>query len=485
MQYKYLTQFAREEINPGLFYRSVRRWRDQYALFFNDEKYLQISLMQQDPLCFFTNNDVIEWGSAPELAMMDQHLKRAQLDNISISETDRIIILRFSKPDPFQGRQILTLILELIPQFGNIILTRNENDKLIIIDCAKKISLAENRQRQLLPAVEYEPPPAGFVNETGDINFPVSFDDKNKVIEDAADGFHNVNDLLEAVYYEGWLQKLSDQNLRSQRKSLNNKKKKKTTKLVKLKTELDDAEKQTKWLQIGELLKANIQKVTPGSDKIILVNYYDPDMKEIVIDLKPEKSMQWNINHYFKKYRKAKTGKLMISEQIKLTEIEIVELDKTLKEIEEINLLLPGEKLQHVSGKNSVRDNVTRLIIDDNWVFLIGRNSTENDLITTRIAQSQDWWFHTRIYRGTHVVLRNLKKQELPEHLLRLGCKLAAYFSKAGKSTNVPVDYTQIRHVRKPRGSAPGYVIYTNQKTLYVDPLNLRDARQEIAEWQK
>ncbi|MDP8221283.1 MAG: NFACT RNA binding domain-containing protein [Candidatus Stygibacter frigidus] len=485
MQYKYIAQFAREKINPGLFYRSVKRWRDQYAIFFNENKYLNISLMQQDPLCFFTDKDIIEWGSAPELAMMDQHLKRAKLDKISISDKDRIIILQFSKPDPFQGRQQLDLILELIPQFGNIILVRHENEKPIIIDCAKKISLAENRQRQLLPAVEYEPPPAGFVNDKSEITFPLSFTDNMQVIEEAEAGFQNINELLEAVYYEGWLQKLSDQNLRSQRKILYNKKKKKTAKLLKLKAELDDAEKQTKWLQMGELLKANIQQVKPGSDQISLINYYDPAMAKITIDLQPEKSMQWNINHYFKKYRKAKTGKLMISEQIKLTENEIAELDKTMKEIEEINLLLPGEKLQHVSGKNSVSDNITRLIIDDNWIFLIGRNSTENDLITTRIAQSQDWWFHTRIYKGTHVVLRNFKKQELPEHLLRLGCRLAAYFSKAGKSTNVPVDYTQIRHVRKPRGSAPGYVIYTDQKTLYVDPMSLRDAREEITDWQK
>jgi len=485
MQYKYLAQFAREEINPGLFYRSVKRWRDQYAIIFNDGKYLQVSLMQQDPLCFFTDKDIIEWGPAPELAMMDQHLNRAKLDRISISDSDRIIILQFSKPDPFQGRQQFTLILELIPQFGNIILVRNENDKQIIIDCAKKISLAENRQRQILPVVEYEPPPAGFVNEKSEISFPLDFAENMKVVEEAEAGFQNINDLLEALYYEGWLQKLSDQNLKSQRKSLNNKKKKKTAKLIKLKAELDDAEKQNKWLQMGELLKANIQQVKPGSDHISLINYYDPAMAKITIDLQPEKSIQWNINHYFKKYRKAKTGKLMIARQIKLTEEEISEFDNALEKLDEINLLLPGEKLQHVSGKNPVSANITRLVIDDNWVFLIGKNSTENDLITTRIAQSQDWWFHTRIYKGTHVVLRNLKKQELPEHLLRLGCRLAAYFSKAGKSTNVPVDYTQIRHVRKPRGSAPGYVIYTNQKTLYVDPLSLRDARQEIAEWRK
>jgi predicted ribosome quality control (RQC) complex YloA/Tae2 family protein len=485
MQYKYLAQFAREYLVPGLFYRSVNRWRDQYALTFSQGSFLQINLMQQDPFCFFTQQGLIDWGEAPELAMMQQHLNRARLDSISCSDKDRILRLHFSKPDPFQGRQKFILILELIPQFGNIILTRKDGDKLIIIDCAKKVSLAENRQRQILPAVQYEPPPAGFINEHSEINFPLGLASDLQVIENFTDGYLTVNQLLEACYYEGWLQKLSDQNLRTNKKRLNSEKKKKIAKLIKLQSELNDAEKQTKWLQMGELLKANQQQIKAGSSQISLVNYYDPEMSSITVKLQPDKSAQWNINQYFKKYRKAKTGKIMISGQIVKTEKEITEIEHKLIQLTELNLLLPGEKLQHVSGKNPIMDNITRLEIDENWVFLIGRNSTENDLITTRIARPQDWWFHTRIYKGTHVVLRNLQKKEMPEHLLSLGCRIAAYFSKASKSSNVPVDYTQIRFVRKPRGSAPGYVIYTNQKTLYTDPLSLRDARKEIASWQK
>jgi predicted ribosome quality control (RQC) complex YloA/Tae2 family protein len=96
-------------------------------------------------------------------------------------------------------------------------------------------------------------------------------------------------------------------------------------------------------------------------------------------------------------------------------------------------------------------------------------------MLTTRFAKPHDWWFHTRIFRGTHVILRNYNKKELPKKLKHLCSQLAAYYSKAKKSTNVPVDHTQIRYVRKPRGSAPGYVIYKEQKTLFVDPLSIRD----------
>ena len=130
--------------------------------------------------------------------------------------------------------------------------------------------------------------------------------------------------------------------------------------------------------------------------------------------------------------------------------------------------------------KFKAQSGYKKLIIDENWKIYIGRTSKENDQLTTRIAKPHDWWFHTRIFRGTHVILRNLNKKELPDNLKHLCCRLAAYYSKAKKSSNVPVDYTQIRYVRKPHGSAVGYVTYTNQKTLFVDPISMRDAAKVI-----
>jgi predicted ribosome quality control (RQC) complex YloA/Tae2 family protein len=483
MDYKYLAQFARETILPGLFYRTVRRWRDQYALVFNSDRFLQISLNQQSPYCFFSQREEIEWTESPELAMMEQHLRRAKLEKLWISDTDRIINLDFSKPHPLLQQQEFRLILELIPQFGNIILTRREGEKLIIIDCAKKITLSENPYRQILPAVEYEAPPAGFTNYAAKVEFPLGFDDSLSVIENCKNGFGTTNDLLEALYYKGFLKKLSDSNLKAHAKTLEREINKKIAKLEKLNLELGDAQKENEWLQRGELLKSSRQKIIPGALEIKLINYFLPEMPEITIKLQADKSLQENINYYYKKYRKAKTGRIIIKEQIEKTKREITELENDLAKLSEIPLLLPGQKIQAVSGKNPVAESLTRIKIDENWEFLIGRNSSENDLISTRLAKPDDWWFHTRIYRGTHIVLRNLKRQNLPENLLNLGCRLAAYFSKAGKSSNVPVDYTQIRYVRKPRGAAPGYVTYTNQKTLYVDPLSLRAAREEIGKW--
>ena len=480
MEYKFLKQWAREQKHLGLFFRSALRWRDQYALIFNQDSFLQVSLQSQAPFCFFSENEIINWQPAPELAVMEKHLKRAQLIEIGIVEGERILYLDFTKPDPFEQDQQFRLFLELIPQFTNIILTRKEEEHWKIVDCSRKVTLSENPYRQIIPGVIYEYPPAGFKNSTEDIIKPLAFDDKLKILENSAEGENDLNLFLESYYYEGWLQKLSEQSRNSSIKRLKNEIKKKDRKLKKLSEELQVAEAGEKWKQQGELLKANLAMVKNGMESIRLIDYFQPEMPEIDIKLTPEKNAAWNVASYFRKYRKAVTGKKIIAEQIEKTAAEIVSLHKQITDITEINIVLPGELKQPQTAKTHIIDTLTRISIDENWEIIVGRNSKDNDFITTRLGKPTDWWFHTRIFKGTHILLRNFHKKPLPPKLMEICCRLAAYYSKASKSTNVPVDYTQIRYVRKPRGSAPGYVIYKNQKTLYVDPLDLRSARKLV-----
>ncbi len=111
---------------------------------------------------------------------------------------------------------------------------------------------------------------------------------------------------------------------------------------------------------------------------------------------------------------------------------------------------------------------------------MVGRKARENDFVTTQLAQPHDWWFHTRIYRGSHILLRCFRKTDPSPELLNLCCSLAAWYSKARFSINVPVDYTQVRYVRKPRKSAPGFVTYTSHHTVFAEPKDLRTVRSEL-----
>lgn len=475
MQYRFLAEWTKENSEQDLIFQVLERFEDQYIIRFRKQrKVLQINLSSSDCFCFFTENKLLPFKETKELSNFKDHLKNAKLNTISISEQDRIILLDFSIIDIYNQNISYKLALELIPRYQNIILLKNK----IIIDCIKKISYAENRHRQLLPGVEYISPPSDYEIQTFEVKYPITVSSKLTIEEtnDKVSGFSEMSAAFDELYYKGIFKKRNDQ-LRKQKIAVISKKiKQKQRKIEKLKKELGDASKEEKWKQYAELLKANFAKIKTGMKSITIQNYYEDGFPEIEIKLDKTKHPKQNVEFYFKKYRKARDGKIKIVEQIDKTNDEIELLEKDIFEIEEVEFILTDEK-QQKKKKSKVHSGYKKLIIDENWEIYIGRTSKENDQLTTRFAKPHDWWFHTRIFRGTHVILRNLNKKELPENLKYICCRLAAYYSKAKKSSNVPVDYTQIRYVRKPHGSAVGYVTYKNQKTLYVNPISMRDAK--------
>ena len=189
-----------------------------------------------------------------------------------------------------------------------------------------------------------------------------------------------------------------------------------------------------------------------------------------------------NMNFYIKRYKKAKNGLQVIQENIVKTKTDLARLEDILTRIasgESVPIMSSkGSGPGQVTHKLSILEKLQTLRIDKDYELVIGRKASENDFITTQLGRPLDWWFHTRIYHGSHVLLRCLTKKDPGPELIRLCCSLAAWNSKAKFSSNVPVDYTQVRFVRKPRKSAPGYVIYSNHRTVYAEPLDLRAVKQ-------
>lgn len=481
MQYKYLAEWIKENREQNLVFKSIRKFEDQYSIeFIKQKEELQINLSSQDCFCFFTQSKTIPFELRNELDIMNTHLKKAQLNELIISETDRIIYLDLFKIDIYNNKQNYKLILELIPRYQNIILLKVEENNDQIIDCTKKVSFAENRQRQILPGLGYTPPQTDFKNVRENVQFPISIDSIKKLRESSEESlsFNSINQLFEELYFQ-WIFKDRNERIKSEKiKQINKKIKKKTRKIEKQKKELITANKEEKWKQQAELLKANFTSIKKGAKSIILQNYYEDGFPEIEIPLNPEKDAKQNIENYFKKYRKARDGKVIIQKQINIAQNEIEVLGKEIFELEETDVFFG--KQEKSKKRKPQKAGYKKIAIDENWEIYIGRTSKENDTLTTRFAKPHDWWFHTRVFKGTHVILRNYSKKELPNKLKLLCSQLAAYYSKAKKSINIPVDHTQIRYVRKPRGSAPGYVIYKNQKTLFVDPLSIRAVAEKL-----
>ncbi|HWJ78210.1 MAG TPA: NFACT RNA binding domain-containing protein [Niallia sp.] len=260
-----------------------------------------------------------------------------------------------------------------------------------------------------------------------------------------------------------------------------NERDKNSKKIKKLERSLLEAENADEYQLLGELLTANLYAVKKGLKEIEVINYYDEDSKLRKISLNPRLSPSENAQKYFTKYQKAKNSIHFIKEQIRLAqqEYEYFEtlyqqiLSASPKDIQEIReelveegYLRERQKKQNKKAQNT-KPVLDYYVSDDQTEIIVGKNNKQNDYLTNRVAARDEIWLHTKDIPGSHVVIRSKTPSE--ETILQ-AAKLAAYFSKARQSSSVPVDYTLVRHVKKPSGAKPGFVIYDNQQTVYVTP---------------
>jgi predicted ribosome quality control (RQC) complex YloA/Tae2 family protein len=342
MQYRFLAKWTKENSEQNLIFHLLERFEDQYIIRFRNQKtVLQINLSASGCCCFFTEKKLLPFKEKSELSNFNDHLKNAKLNAISISEKDRIILLDFSIIDIYNQKKSYKLMLELIPRYQNIILLKDKT----VIDCIKKISFAENRHRQLLPGVEYIPPPSDYKIQTCEIKYPVAVTSKLEIKEtnDKFSGFLNMNTVFEELYYKRVFKKRNDQLRRQKIAVISKKIKQKQRKIGKLRKELGDAKKEEKWKQHAELLKANFDKIKSGMETIKLQNYYEEGFPEIEIKLDKTKFPKQNVEFYFKKYRKARDGKIKIAEQIDKTNNEVELLEKDIFEIDEMEFIMVDE----------------------------------------------------------------------------------------------------------------------------------------------
>ena len=233
----------------------------------------------------------------------------------------------------------------------------------------------------------------------------------------------------------------------------------------------------------GELLTANLHRAHPGSSGLKVTNYYDGS--EVVIPLDPRYSPNKNAQLYFKRYGKSKTAirekKIQLEENQQnidylesvMTFLEnadsITEIEELRSELEDTGYIrrrkVPGKKPRKQRQKADPHHFQT----SDGFRVLVGRNNRENDILTLQTASRTDYWFHTKDIPGSHVILQTEGKP-LTETAIFETAAIAAYYSKGRSSGNVPVDYCLVRHVKKPSGAKPGMVIFTNNRTVWVDP---------------
>jgi predicted ribosome quality control (RQC) complex YloA/Tae2 family protein len=234
----------------------------------------------------------------------------------------------------------------------------------------------------------------------------------------------------------------------------------------------------------GDLLLANIATARVTGSKAEVTDYFDESQPVIEIDLPEGQSIQQSAAHYFLRYQKARRALSAIESQRRPVAQALASLSRLLARLEqeptsdlidEINLEVErtvGKKAMDPAPKKAAGERTAGRSFKstDGYEIVVGRNDRENDQITFRLAKSTDIWLHAADYPGSHVVVRNPSRGEVPHRAVREAAEIAAFYSQAKRDAKVAVHYTQKKFVTKPPRSKPGLVRLSSFKTLVVEP---------------
>lgn len=300
-------------------------------------------------------------------------------------------------------------------------------------------------------------------------------------LEGTVDVYEGISACLEAYYGNKAQRDTVKQRVSDLLRFLSNEKSKNVKKLEKLAETVEEAKDADKYRVLGELITTYMHQIKKGDDSAEVVNYYDEAGGSIKIQLDPQLTPSENAQRYFKRYNKSKNSLSMAARQMEVAREEIRYLESLLQQLDSASLADIAEIREELIEQQYLRDRSKRgnkkkkparpallsYTSSEGASILVGKNNTQNEYLTNRLASSSDTWLHTKDIPGSHVVIRSTS---FGESTLEEAAMLAAHYSQARSSSQVPVDYTLIRHVRKPNGAKPGYVIYEQQKTLFVTP---------------
>ena len=242
--------------------------------------------------------------------------------------------------------------------------------------------------------------------------------------------------------------------------------------------QLKDTENREKFRIYGELINAYGYNVEEGARKLDALNYYTNEMVSIPLD--PTKTPQENAQRYFAKYNKQKRTFEALSELSKETLEDINYLESvqtaldialTEEDLAQIREELAGAgyiRRRFTKKKVRIKNEPLHYISSDGYHIYVGKNNLQNEELTFHFASGNDWWFHAKQAPGSHVIVKS-NGDELPDRTFEEAGRLAAYYSSMRGSDKVEIDYVQKKHVKKPNGARPGFVVYYTNYSLVID----------------
>lgn len=449
---------------------ALSRFRLAIDFRLNSSKYVYISVEPSAPRFYIIERRLrdLEKQSknlSPFLLLLRGKLSGAVLESIDKLPDERIIRLNFAAQSEIGQSENYRLIIQLTGRSANIFLLDDNN---YIID-----AMRENNGKGQENGDVYLPPER--------FNAPAVKAEDSEVFPQK--DFPTLSAALDAHYQAIEAEKTFQTKAGAARNKLKQELGKRQKLYKKLKQDLDNHGDAETWKRFGDLLLANLATAVREGDRALVIDYFDETVPTIDIQVDENSTLTEAAEKYFKRYTKARNAKEEVSKRLAETEAQIAyfaaqkeRLEEAIEERDESILSEYFEEKPDDRGANKKEKSVEnftgarRYTSSDGFEILVGKGAKDNDYLTFRVARSLDLWMHAADYPGSHVVIKNPNRQEIPQKTLLEAAQLAAFFSQARNETKAAVHYTQKKFVNKPKGAVPGLVSLASFKTILVEP---------------
>ena len=451
--------------------------------------------------------------------LLRKHLTGARILEIEQPYMERIVTLRLEALDELGDRVSRSLVLEAMGRRANLILLDGEGR---IMECIRRVDGDLTTGRQVLPGLFYRMPEPRFGvppllerelrfrGETGDLAsaveklWDVVGEKGGKPVMLLREGkpadfsflpilqygpetelreYASFGALLDDFYETRERQERTRQRGEDLVRAVKNARDRTARKLENQRRELEATKDRERLRQLGDILTTNLHTLEKGRSTVRLQDYYDPECREVEIMVDPLLTPQQNAARYYKEYNKAKNAESALTRQIERGESDLAYLESVLENL----TLAEGERdLQEIwqeltdtgylrratkaaKREKRVTGKPMEFRTDSGLRVSVGKNNSQNDQLTLKLASKWDWWFHTQKIHGSHVILWT-GGAEPDELSVAQAASLAAWFSQGREAGKVPVDFTPVKYVKKPAGAKPGMVVYTTYQTRMAPP---------------
>jgi len=390
--------------------------------------------------------------------LMKSHLGGGRIIGCEKDGRERIVRLTFRLEDELGNLSFRRLVVQLTGRAAN----------LFILDELNRVAAAlrppKGRGQNL--AERYLPPP---LNESGAQEQSISINDSPSA---AADTYFLTQDANKSFDSKVGIARNRIRQLKTQKTKLRRN----------LQRDLVDHGDPGVHKKLGDLLLANLATAERQGNKTTVIDYYSDGSPMIDVEIDEATSLQDAASQKFRQYTKAKRAQEEIAKRLSLLEVEISDLDerdqqldRIARERDETGLVefsgSPATVQQRERSKNEQQmPGVRRYLSTDGYEILVGRGAKDNDNLTFRIARPNDLWLHAGDYPGSHVVVRNPNRKEIPQRTVIEAAQLAGKFSQANADAKVVIHYTERKFLSKPKGSAPGLVRLSSFRSITVEP---------------